>query len=398
MSTTLSVLRNLDTQLNTLDTRTHARESLEKIQVKETRGGSGCIVHYEKQASFLTHWYNDAAQMTACLVHMKGLLKQKRTERDLYDFAESIFDQAAPSQSTVIWLYFINLTKLFTNIQDLKSDEFLKLLFAGIKRAKSKDTVEEVEKGSSLIVYEHFEVDIIPIRDSPTNYDAMIYFGLKGERNGIEYMESNGNATSPILLYNFNPRPHYIFSPAWRRKGLGGLKWIEPARAELTDFISKECFQNTLSLFKPNTPYEVIGETFQMHTQLYPDTTSDYELNIRNEDGMQKVFSFNTNPLDYAIDRPNFVCALTKVGFQHWQYTPTRTEAGMECSVALRYMRVDDGEDAEEYLYLQDALGAFDLSLNVSYKGVTTGDDFIIIRSTKTEEEFSDADSEPETH
>ena len=69
----------------------------------------------------------------------------------------------------------------------------------------------------------------------------------------------------------------------------------------------------------------------------------------------------------------------------------------MECSVALHYVRVDDGEDEGECLYLQDASDVFDLSLNVSYKGVVTGDNFIIIRSTKTEEEFSDADSEPET-
>jgi hypothetical protein len=401
MSMALGRLRKLNTQLNALDERNHARDRLETIQVTAaTNGTFGCVVKFDEHNSFLTHWYNDADQMRACLIHMKGLIRANCTERDLFDFAGSILDQPVPSNKTVIWLYFRNLTKLFPDIQKLKSSVFLKLLFAGIKcvYAKSTDTVEE---GTPLVVYNHFEVDIIPVTDTTTGYDAMIYFGLKGRSKGIEYIECNGT-TSPILLYNFGQdgyvhEPIWIFTPAWRRRGRR-LQWTEPTRLHRDLFISKDLFRNTLSLFAPNTPYAAIGETFHMHTQLYPKTTSDHELNIRHDGGMQKVFIFETNPLKHAIDSANFVCAFTTLGFRHWQYTPTKTMANMECFVTLNYRETDWQPQPlrPRHIYLMDRGQAFDFSLTVSYKGVVTSDDFIIIRSTKTEKQFSDADSEAE--
>ena len=361
------------------------------------RGSNGCIVEFKKH-SFVSHWFSDAAQMTACLVHMKRLMKPGLIERHLFDFAQSIFDQATPSDSAVVWLYYTNLTKLFTDIQCLKSVEFLKLLFSGIRPLGSPDTVKPLESAVDppLVVYDRFEVIIMPVNDTAIGYDAMIYIGLKGRSKGPEYIVSPiSGARAPMLLTRHNLyRFSCVFSPAWRRGGKS-LKWVEPAVANLDD-LSKECFENTLTLFKPDTPYEVIGEAFHIQYDLCPITTDDYDLDFRNEEGVHTVFTFGTNPLEHAIDPPNFVLALTAVGILHWNYVPSATETDMECSVDLNYIEVEFAPESEQNMLQNRTATEFDSSLKVCYKGVRMPDGgFIIIRSTKTEKAHSEADSEP---
>jgi hypothetical protein len=363
------------------------------------RGSNGCIVEFKKH-SFVSHWFSDAAQMTACLVHMKRLMKPGLIERHLFDFAQSIFDQATPSDSAVVWLYYMNLTKLFTDIQYLKSVEFLKLLFSGIRPLGSPDTVKPLESPDAvdppLVVYGRFEVIIMPVKDTKIGYDAMIYIGLEGRSKGPEYIVSPiSGARAPMLHTRHNQyRFGCVFSPAWRRGGKS-LKWVEPAVANLDD-LSKECFENTLALFKPDTPYEVIGEAFHIQYDLCPITTDDYDLDFRNEEGVHRVFGFRTNPLEFAMDPPNFVLALTAVGVRPWNYVPSATGVAMECSVDMNYLLVDDDPDSAHNSIQEHADNIFDSSLKVCYKGaLVTDGGFMIIRSTKTEKAHSEADSEP---
>ena len=399
MPTTLSLLRKVDTRLSALD---RPADGLQIIEVKATVQ-NGCIVELKKH-SFVSHWFSDAAQMTACLVHMKRLMNPGRIERHLFDFAQSIFDQATPSDSAVVWLYYMNLTKLFTDIQDLKSVEFLKLLFSGIRPLGSPDTVKPLESPDAvdppLVVYDRFEVIIMPVKDTKIGYDAMIYIGLKGRSKGPEYIVSPiSGARAPMLLWytRYDPdTPRYILSPAWRKEG-HFLKWIEPASADFAQVEkSKDGFENTLALFKPDTPYDVIGEAFFIQYQLCPYTTDEYDLDFRNEEGVHRVFGFRTNPLEFAMDPPNFVLALTAVGVRPWKYVPSATGVAMECSVDMNYLLVDDDPDSAHNSIQEHADIIFDSSLKVCYKGaLVTDGGFMIIRSTKTEKAHSEADSEP---
>ncbi len=333
---------------------------------------------------------------------MKRLMKPDPTESRLFDFAQSIFGLATPSTFALVWLYYMNLTELFTNIQDLKSVEFLKLLFSGIRPLESPDTV--LPLGSAvdppLVVYDRFEVIIMPVNDTAIGYDAMIYIGLKGRSKGPEYIVSPiSGARAPMLLWytRYDPdTPRYILSPAWRKEG-HFLKWIEPASAYFAKVEkSKDGFENTLALFKPDTPYDVIGEAFFIQYQLCPYTTDEYTLDFRNEEGVHTVFTFRTNPLEHARDPPSFVLALTAVGILHWNYVPSATETDMECSVDLNYIEVEFAPESEQNMLQNRTATEFDSSLKVCYKGVRMPDGgFIIIRSTKTEKAHSEADSEP---
>jgi len=406
MTITLSLLRRIDKRLNAAESGNSTQIKLEHIRVNRSERGTGCIVGYGVRDCFVSHWFDNAEQMTQSLLYIKGLMKPGRTELDLYQFAFSVFNQSPPNGSDVVWLYFLNLSSLFQRITQIQSVKFWEPLLLGIKDRFRANAVPSTPP--STVVHGRFEVQVT--RHSNM---TMVYIGLNGCRIGPNYLTSANGAEFPVLAYKSDPAkdaPDNIYYPAWfRRTDLKweespkessdriDLKWIEPAREPCyltnpADF--NGCIVAILALFQKDTPYTVIGSTIYNCMLLCPRTTSNEELHHRNE-GIHRAFLFQENPLLYAINSQSFVHDILAANVGLWGYTPMNIENDMECQVALNFNGSYDPETDDVYYNLQNAANPNpQLTLNVSYKGTVSNDEFIIIRSTKTEDAHSAASSE----
>jgi hypothetical protein len=302
-----------------------------------------------------------------------------------------------------VWLYFLNLSKLFRKIEDIQAIAFWEKLLSGIE----KNFRVNPAPSDSTIVYSRFEVQVTIHSDM-----TMVYVGLNGHGLGPNYLASENGTEFPVLAYKSSPHnetPYYTYYPAWfHRTDLKwaeslrnicneiNLRWIEPAREPCIrtnhpDF--NECIQAVLDLFVKDTPYTVIGSTLYVCMLLCPRTTSDLELNHRNA-GIHQAFIFQENPLPYVINSQNFVRDIAAVEFGLRGYTPVNTETNMECQVALNYKQ-RFGADNAHYDLTDAADPDFDITRNICYRGAVTNGEFIVMRSTKTEKEHSAANSEP---
>jgi len=388
MAVTLGFLRKIDKAMCCAAVSGNNEENkLECIHICRLAQGTGCGLQYGEEDCFESHWYKDPDEMTQCLLQIQKFMKKECTERDLYDFAFSVFHQAIPSRSDMVWLYFLNLTDLFEDIRCVYSREFWELLLSGIK-----ENSQTSEAGlSCLVIYDRFEVKL----EQHSNM-TMVYVGLIGHGVGPEYLKSENGTEFPIMKYisdQGNTTPNYIYYPT--RSHGSKLKWMEPARVKFydnnLDYLER-CFRAILNIFKSETPYAVIGETFHVSAMLYPIIANNHVSNYMKIDNIPTPFVFKLNPLSYAIARQDFVRILTAVGFQRWGYTPMPNTSGMECGVVLYYTLTFE-DTTDKYYDLQEAGNSkFDITMNVSFKGVLNGD-FRIIRSTKTNNVHSAAGS-----
>ena len=408
MAVTLDLLKKINKKLDAAVSVASSGDGLKEIRVARPTRGSGCIVRYGAHDCFVSHWFDDADEMTQCLIYIKGAMKSGCTELDLYQFAFSVLSQAPPSRSDVVWLYFLNLSKLFADIKQIQSNALWEKLLLGIKdRFREPRTDSAVS--ASTAVYNLFEVQVTAHAKM-----TMIYVGLKGCGSGPNYLISENETEFPVLDYKSYPEndtPDCTYYPTWfcrtdlkwteslrrRRDGID-LRWIEPSREahHRTDHANfATCITAVLALFRKDTPYTVIGSTLNSCMCLCPRTTNDRELRHRNE-GMHHAFIFRENPLEYVINDQDFVLAIAAVELRLWGYTPVNTQTYMECQVTLNYLLLFEPETNDEFYDLQNATAPnFDITPNVSYKGIVTDGDFIILRSTRSEEDHSAADSEP---
>jgi hypothetical protein len=399
MVVTLGLLKKINRKLDAAMSVGGSGDGLTDIHIDSSARGTGCIVRYETRDCFVSHWFDDASQMTQCLMYIKKSMKPECTELDLYQFAFSVFNQAPPNGTDAVWLYFLNLSTLFQRIEHIQAIAFWEQLLSGIKH----NFRENPAPSDSTIVHSRFKVQV-----TKHSRMTMVYVGLNGHGLGPNYLTSENGTEFPMLAYKSSPlndAPHYTYYPAWfqttdlkwtDRCNGNNLMWIEPARepcsrTEHAEF--NECIQAVLALFVKDTPYTVIGSTLYVCMTLCPRTTSILEFNHRNA-GIHQAFTFQENPLPYVINSRDFVRDIAAVEFSLRGYTPVNTETNMECQVALNYKQ-RLGADNTHYDLRGAADPDFDITRNICYRGTVTKGDFIVMRSTKTEKEHSAANSEP---
>ena len=394
MAMTLSLLRKIDRRLDAVAGGGSTENRLEQIRVEDSsdRQGGYCMVYCGIRDYFVSYWFDDADEMTNCLEYIKGLMKPESNERDLYEFAFAIFNQNSPRPRDIVWLYFCNLDKLFKDVNIIKTIEFWESLLSGMNEQYVH--YEPISMPDALLVYESFDVKI-----QESNGMIMIYVGSTGEGHSLEYLSVH-EKNIPILKTKNNPEDTafaYLYYPAWRNGH--NLKWIEPSRISiyLDERLSIDALRSILDLFKDDTSYTVIGSTFNICMQLCPKITSDSELHYRSTDGIHRAFCFEENPLQHAINSKDFVLNVATAAFRGRNYRPIITETDMECCVPLNFEVNWEHETTEVYYVLQNGANnnTNNITINISYKGVVKGRDFIIIRSTRTEEGHSEASTAP---